>query len=583
MEVENIFPIFAAMHKVHPLSTGYLSRRLLLLSLTLALFILAVPAAAVEGRRDTCPKLRMEVRRLPDLHVPRSGHAVFCVNGEVTVVGGHTSGFVPTQTAEYYAGGKWNLISTVYTHDDGLCLPLSSGKVLLAGGHHEPLGIGQTFPAELYHPDTHTFEGFGCLEQKRSLACGAEIDGGEVVIAGNWYAADSLEIFDGNDTFRVVGSMPEPIASPFMVPVANDVLVFGAIDNYGRTQHCTHARRLKAPSLYIPLFEEWQPFSHLEGKTMADSRIDMGKTDQFAYLLPVHDGKGKVAVALLRDTLFTLLPTAVPVPTMLEGDTIIYEQVVISDRKAKRAYLPAICRDRFLVLSIDYTLSPAPLTLYCSDRMPRPSYYSRPVLTPEGHLMMAGGYKQLDENLPVNNFKPSANVFLLCVGDTRAAAAHPAWLWVITFLGAVALIATLAWLLARLRSRQIVHTQDAKPVSSDVATVSYAYLLPRVCQLMEEQQLFLQPDLKVSDVAAALSTNSRYVSECIKAEFNCSFIQFVNTYRVNYAKSVLLKQPDIKIIALATASGFSVESTFFRAFRTVTGMTPKEWIAQNNC
>ena len=112
----------------------------------------------------------MKVRRLPDLNVPRTGHAAFCVNGEVTVVGGHTSGFVPTQTAEYYAGGKWHLMSTVYTHDDGLYLPLSSGKVLLAGGHHEPLGIGQTFRVEMYHPATHTFEGFGCLEQKRSMA-----------------------------------------------------------------------------------------------------------------------------------------------------------------------------------------------------------------------------------------------------------------------------------------------------------------------------------------------------------------------------------------------------------------------------
>lgn len=551
-----------------------------------ALLFTMLAAGAVGAPQDSCPKVRMEVRRLPDLNVPRTGHAAFCANGEVTVAGGHTSGFVPTQTAEYYADGKWHLMSTVYSHDDGLCLPLSSGKVLLAGGHHEPLGIGQTFRVEMYHPATHTFEGFGCLEQKRSMACGAEIEGGKVVIAGNWYAADSLEIFDGIDAFRTLGPMPDSLASPFMVPVAGgEVLIFGPADNYGRPRHCTYARRLKAPPLYIPLFEKWQPFLYFEGKSMADSRIDMGEKDEFAYLLPVHNGKGQVAVALLRDTLFSLLPTATPVPTLLEGDTIIYNQLVISDRKAKRAYLPAFCKDRFLVLGIDYTQSPAPLTLYYSDRMPRPSYYCRPVLTPEGHLMIAGGYLRLDDVSSANNFKPSANVFLLCVGNTETAATPAAWPWIIVPLGAVALIAALVWLIARRRSRRTSPTQDLAPVSDDNATTAtlYANLLPRICHLMEEQQLFLQPDLKVSDVAAALSTNSRYVSECIKAEYNCSFIQFVNNYRISHAQKLLRQQPDIKIVALATASGFSVESTFFRAFRAVTGMTPKEWIAQNHC
>jgi len=199
--------------------------------------------------------------------------------------------------------------------------------------------------------------------------------------------------------------------------------------------------------------------------------------------------------------------------------------------------------------------------------------------------MIAGGYLRLDDVSSANNFKPSADVFLLCVGNTETAATPAAWPWIIVPLGAVALIAALVWLIARRRSRRTSPTQDLAPASDDNATTAtlYANLLPRICHLMEEQQLFLQPDLKVSDVAVALSTNSRYVSECIKAEYNCSFIQFVNNYRISHAQKLLRQQPDIKIVALATASGFSVESTFFRAFRAVTGMTPKEWIAQNHC
>jgi AraC-like DNA-binding protein len=38
----------------------------------------------------------------------------------------------------------------------------------------------------------------------------------------------------------------------------------------------------------------------------------------------------------------------------------------------------------------------------------------------------------------------------------------------------------------------------------------------------------------------------------------------------------------MKIAALSTASGFANETTFFRAFKALTGMTPKEWMAQND-
>jgi len=74
------------MLKVCPIFSGFIRRLLFIMALP----FMALPATAVEALPDTCLKVRMEVRRLPDLNVPRSGHALLCVNGEVTVVGGHT-------------------------------------------------------------------------------------------------------------------------------------------------------------------------------------------------------------------------------------------------------------------------------------------------------------------------------------------------------------------------------------------------------------------------------------------------------------------------------------------------------------
>ena len=110
--------------------------------------------------------VKLQPERLPDMTIPRFCHSTFIINGELTVVGGHTSGFVLTKTAEYFKDGQWHLLQTVYNHDDGVCVPLRSGMVLLAGGYQENLGIGQTYEAEMYDPATHTFKGFGLSFQK---------------------------------------------------------------------------------------------------------------------------------------------------------------------------------------------------------------------------------------------------------------------------------------------------------------------------------------------------------------------------------------------------------------------------------
>ena len=103
--------------------------------------------------------------------------------------------------------------------------------------------------------------------------------------------------------------------------------------------------------------------------------------------------------------------------------------------------------------------------------------------------------------------------------------------------------------------------------------------MKRISKLMSEERLYLRSDLKLLDVAMLLGTNSSYVSECINSIRRQSFSQFVNTYRIRYAKKQLRQQPAAKTAIIAAESGFSSEATFFRNFKAVTGMTPREWLA----
>ena len=198
------------------------------------------------GDKLFCPLVKIEAERLPDLNIPRNAHSAFCINGEVTVVGGHTISFIPTATAEYFKDGQWHLMNTEYTHDNAACVVLHSGKVLLAGGHAEPMGVGRTYSVEEYDPTTHSFRGFSCLNRKRTLATGMELDSGRVVFAGNWYEDDALELFDGDRTCSYAKDVTIDRASPYLLRTSdNDVLVLGNGGTHGEMLRSDVIDRLK--------------------------------------------------------------------------------------------------------------------------------------------------------------------------------------------------------------------------------------------------------------------------------------------------------------------------------------------------
>ena len=513
---------------------------------------------------------RIDVERLPDMNVPRTGHAAFWLNGELTVFGGHTNGFVPTPTAEYFRNGRWHMMQMAYSHDDALVLPLSSGKVLLAGGHSEPLGIGQSHSVEFYDPTTHTFDGFGCLDTKRTMVNGVEMDNGEVLISGNWYHNDAIELFDGQKAFSPVKEVATPRSRPIMLHIApDDVIIFSSLSTRGVRYDSIIADRLKGDPFHVPLFDTWHPLvwdvSHNE---------DNFQIGDYTYLLPASNDDGSLGIVKMRGSTFSLLPTTASIPTVDGNDSIYYGNPVV-DRQRQRYYLVGSdLKERFYVLSVDYTQQPAPLTVYRSDSVHNGLSFMLPVLTPEGDLILTGGIAD-------DNFHPFTSVYRLLMAQDAPAVASTSG-FSATPLVIVAIVLALAALIAyiiyirRRRQLQPVPISVEEPASDNRQKAT----MQRIRQLMEQQQLYLNSELKIGDVAVLLNTNSRYVSNCINAEEGVTFSQFVNNYRVAYAKQLLSQQPDKKMSGIYAEAGFSGESSFFRIFKSVTGLTPKEWRKQ---
>ena len=546
-----------------------------------------MPVAA--QHQEACPIIKLEAERLPDLNISRAGHALFYVNGELTVAGGHTNGFVPTPTAEYFKDGEWHTMQMTYTHDVGIAAVLKSGKVLLAGGCEQPAGIGQTIHAEIYDPQSHTFRGFGNLQRGRVWASALELDSGQVVIAGNWYAQDGIELFhehqsDKGDnvhkrSFTYIKDVSAQRSNPYIFRMADgDALILGNNSTRGDTLHCTFADRLKGDTLHIPLFDSWSPLNaitHNDAVSFTGDEPNSG----YIYLMPVQDSTGQVAIARVSETDISLLSTVCPIPMFCQGDSIEYFSNVIVDRQSHHAYLLGISsnfhavseKNPLYVLRIDYDQTSAnggvPMTLYNSQPMEVvPS--CMPLLTPEGNLLIVGG---LTEG---SNYTPSSAVWLLRVGgEPEAASGKGYWMWIL--LGIVVL-AVILWTIRRGKPKLTFDTSE--PVAMpEAAEEDVPQLMQRINDVMESQKLYKNSELKLSDLANAVGSNRRAVSDCINSQAGNSFNQYVNTFRTEHAKRIIRQYPDRKLSDIYVESGFANETSFFRTFKALTGMTPKEW------
>ena len=113
--------------------------------------------------------------------------------------------------------------------------------------------------------------------------------------------------------------------------------------------------------------------------------------------------------------------------------------------------------------------------------------------------------------------------------------------------------------------------------SSLSSTAAHA-ILAKLKALMESEKPYLQPSLKLQDVAETLEFKSHHISQAINEVEEKNFSDFVNGYRISTAMG-LLTSTNQKMIHIAFDSGFSNKASFNNAFKKATGMSPSEYRA----
>ena len=105
----------------------------------------------------------------------------------------------------------------------------------------------------------------------------------------------------------------------------------------------------------------------------------------------------------------------------------------------------------------------------------------------------------------------------------------------------------------------------------------YKDIYERVVAYFEEDKPFLNGELTINDVVKMVFTNKLYISRAISQYTGRNFCQFVNYYRVTYSVQLFRNNPDMKIVELATASGFNSVVSFNMAFRLYMNENPSDW------
>jgi len=546
--------------------------------------LLAACFPVIAGAQAAGDVRRMDVERLPDLNVPRSAHVVACVGGELTVIGGHTTGFVPTATAEYYRDGAWHLVESLFPHDFGFGVVLPTEEVLVGGGCAEAFGVGRTFGVELYSPRTHDFAPLPILDRRRTRASAARLSDGTLVVAGNWYAEDAIATYSPESGGKVLREPVQQRVNPYILQSASDnALILSSSGVQGDTLSVV-VDRLRGEAFDVPLLQEWEHLYALSNQQISQLFIGDETVGGYAWLLPAArktDGQPGLIKVVGED--FSLLETERPLLAEgLEGEVLDPYPILLADKAQECAWLiqQAGGSGRLYVTRVGYGDAlrggKASVSVYRADLpdgLPVP-IVTTPVLLPGGRIALVGG-RTYDE------YHPMATAFILHT-EPLPPKAFPWW---IVVAGAL-LAGGVAYMLRR-RSLDSARDDETRhsgldPKSRDAGSQSGEppTLLSRIVSLMEKDELWRHKGLKVSDLATRLGTNATYISACINGQAGKSFPEFLNDYRLRHAQKLMAEQPDRLLADIADECGFSTEQSFFRVFKTRTGLTPQEWKSQ---
>lgn len=139
----------------------------------------------------------------------------------------------------------------------------------------------------------------------------------------------------------------------------------------------------------------------------------------------------------------------------------------------------------------------------------------------------------------------------------------------------------LFWIFKR-KKNTLFFEDDIKYKNKKIADETVHSIQSQLKVLFEDEKQFKNPDLKLQDVASQLKISTHNLSQYLNDNLGKSFSLFINEYRIEAAKQLLITKKEFTIEAIGYECGFNSKSTFFTAFKNITKTTPASYKKNNS-
>ncbi|WP_125779326.1 helix-turn-helix transcriptional regulator [Pseudoalteromonas rubra] len=103
-----------------------------------------------------------------------------------------------------------------------------------------------------------------------------------------------------------------------------------------------------------------------------------------------------------------------------------------------------------------------------------------------------------------------------------------------------------------------------------------ARIVNKITHAMQDNQLYLDADLTLQKLSQISGVSPNYLSQVLNETLQMNFFDFVNHWRIEASKARLLTSQD-SVLHIALEVGFNARSSFYKAFKKETGLTPGEY------
>jgi AraC-like DNA-binding protein len=124
-------------------------------------------------------------------------------------------------------------------------------------------------------------------------------------------------------------------------------------------------------------------------------------------------------------------------------------------------------------------------------------------------------------------------------------------------------------------------SRKAQYEKSRIRGLDVSMIMERLHEIMAGEKAFADEEINLNGLAQELGISPHQLSEILNEKAGKNFKTFVNEYRVNEAKTLLIEEPDRSVLSIGVAVGFNSNTTFCTVFSRMTGVSPRQFRKNN--